>query len=182
MIQRRRAQEEMTGFVAVLVLIAIIFLAFIGFSTRQKTAETGREINTASNLLGAMLDATTDCAVSFEPEFSTVRDLIKDCYYKSKCLNGRDTCQYLREIAEGMLVAAEGDVSMERERQFNYFEFNASYAISMQQTFERRPSSDLVYVKRGLCSGSSVGTQQFMDLISDSGQIEISLVLCYENR
>ena len=179
MIKRKRAQEEMIGFVAVLVLIAIIFLAFIGFSTRQKPPETGKEINTASNLLGAMLDATTDCAVSFEPEFSTVRDLIKDCYYKSKCLNGRDACQYLMEVVEGMLVAAEGDLSMERERQFNYFEFNASYAISPQQTFERRPSADLVYVKRGKCSGISVGTQQFMDLISDSGQLDVSLVLCY---
>ncbi len=171
---RKKAQEEIIGFVAILILIAVIFLGFIAFSLRQKPSE--QQDRRVANLLEAMLGVTTDCAVSFEPQFSTLQDLIKNCYYGERCSNGRGACQYLNEISEGMLIAAEGDLSLERGRQLNYFEFNASYAIEGQQ-FVRRPSAGLAHVKRGVCSGSSIGAQQFIPL--DEGSIQVTLIFCY---
>jgi hypothetical protein len=168
----KRAQEEMVGFVLIVVLVAVISLIFLGLSLRQKSQP---EMNTqVDNLLSAMLAYTTDCAL-YMPQYETVGDLIKSCYYNERCSNGKDTCAELRAVMDKLLKAAEGDLTLDKP--VKAYELNVSYSAVQQGFVVRRPEAGIVYIKKGICTQNSIGSQQFIPL--DTGNIILSLKFCY---
>ena len=69
-LKNKKSQEEIVGFVVVIVLIAVIALVFLGLSLTKKQEPI--ESRQVSNLLGAMLQYTTDCSV-YKPAYETFR-------------------------------------------------------------------------------------------------------------
>lgn len=167
----KKAQEEIVGFVLVMVLIAVVALVFLGLQLRQKPAAS--ESKQVANLLDAMLKYTTECSVSL-PQYETLRDLIKSCYEQAKCSNGMQACQYLQDTADKMLLAALADV--EAERPVKSYQLNASYSTT-QFVFGKKPQADILVVSKGKCTGSSLAYKEFLPI--EAGNIEIMLRLCF---
>jgi hypothetical protein len=94
---RKKAQEEMIGFVLIVVIIAILLLIYIGFSIRapQKQDVESYEVE---SFIQASLQYTTDCKHNFG--YLSVDKLIFDCLDGEICLDGRQTCEVLEEILE----------------------------------------------------------------------------------
>lgn len=169
---KKKSQEEMVGFVLIVVLVVVISLVFLGISLRQKSQPgTDTKVN---NMLSAMLAYTTDCAL-YMPQYETVADLIKSCYYDESCSNGKDTCKELQEVMGNLLEAAEGDLNADKP--VKAYELNASYSSKEGGFVARRPEASIVYIKKGICTQSSIGAQQFLPL--DTGNIILSLKFCY---
>ena len=82
----KKAQQEIVGFVLIVVIVSIIGLIFLSLSLGkgERVGQTSIEI---SNLLESSMYYTTDCAVSFIPKYKSGQDLIKACYRNEKCLN-----------------------------------------------------------------------------------------------
>lgn len=172
--RERRAQEEMVGFVLIVVLIIIISLVFLGFSLRQKPK---LEVSTTvDNLLSAMLLYTTDCAL-YIPQYETVKDVMKSCYYNEICSDGKSACTELREVMDKLLRAAEGDLSSNSDKPIKAYELNVSYSAKQQGFIARQPEAGLLYIKNGVCTSESAGAQQFVPL--EAGNIVVSLKFCY---
>lgn len=168
----KKAQEEMVGFVLIVVIITIISLVFLGFSLRQKPEpESNVQVD---NLLSAILAYTTDCAL-YVPQYETVRDLIKSCYYEERCANGKDACKELKDVTYNLLDAAKGDLG--KERPVKAYEINVSYSAKQEGFKIRQEHAPIAYVSNGACTGTSIGTQQFIPL--ETGNIVLSLKFCY---
>ena len=94
----RRAQEEMVGFVLIMVIVAILLVIFIGFSLRtsQKSEVESYEVE---SFIRSTLQYTTDCKDNLG--YLTVTKLIEGCISSEKCLDDRDMCLVLtRDINE----------------------------------------------------------------------------------
>lgn len=168
----RKAQEEMVGFVLIVVLLVIISLVFLSFALRKKSpVETSTEVD---NLLSAMLAYTTDCAL-YLPQYETLGDLIKSCYYNEKCSDGKETCKVLKETMSEMLKAAEGD--LKGDRPIKSYEMNASYSAKQEGLILKKTEDSILYIKQGICTANSIGAQQFIPL--DTGNIILTLKFCY---
>ncbi|MFH0831835.1 MAG: hypothetical protein V1886_03145 [archaeon] len=166
-----KAQEEIIGFVLIIVLIAVISLVFLGLQLTKK--QEAVESSEVENILGAMLSYTTDCSV-YPPAYESFADLIKSCYKGLKCRDGSAACQSLNELSQGMLNATLP--SVEGDRLLNAYQLNISYSTT-QYTFGRKSQADLVSVLRGRCKGSILSAKEILPI--DSGNIEIILKLCY---
>jgi len=89
----KRSQQEILGFVLIVVLVTIIGLVFLSFSIGKDRPkkQTSAEI---SNLLEAVMYYTTDCAINYVPQYREIQDLMKDCYNdpSQRCLSGNISC------------------------------------------------------------------------------------------
>jgi len=98
----RKAQEEIVGFVVIVVIVAVIFLIFLSISVRQPRAEN-RADESILQFLESMSRYTTDCAISYEPAYSTVNDLILQCYTGKTCTSGEGACDVLNRTLSGLI-------------------------------------------------------------------------------
>jgi len=91
--KRKSGQEEMVGFALIIIIVAVIFLVFLGFSLRgsQKVDIESFEVK---SFLQAFLQYTTDCRDS-GLEYLSIRDLIFSCNKNDICLDDRNTCDVL---------------------------------------------------------------------------------------
>jgi len=94
--KNKLAQQEIVGFVLIVVIVSIIGLIFLSLSLGkdERAGQTSIEI---SNLLESSMYYTTDCAVSFIPQYKSGQDLVKACYRNEKCLNEKMACDALGE-------------------------------------------------------------------------------------
>jgi len=89
----KRSQEEMIGFVLIVVLVAVIGLVFFAISIRKPGTTEDKE---SENFLYSSMLYTTSCYKSQEIVYS-LQDLIKACYNNEKCFDERQSCNVLNE-------------------------------------------------------------------------------------
>jgi hypothetical protein len=95
----KRGQEEMIGFVLIIVLVAVIALVFIAIQIRKPgEIQDSKEIQ---NFLYSSLKFTTECKMN-NWSFENVGDLVEDCYLEEDCLNG-DSCRILNRTFSGLI-------------------------------------------------------------------------------
>lgn len=110
-IKKRKSQEEMVGFVLIIVLVAVIALVFLSIGVLNKgEIKQDKEIE---NFLQSSLFYTTSCYKSEEIAYN-LKDLIKACFNNEKCLDNRDSCNVLNETLAG-LIAKSWKISEESE-------------------------------------------------------------------
>ncbi len=107
--KNKKAQEEIFGFVIIVLIIMIIGLIFFAFSLRRASEAIEPETAQLDDLLQASLSYTTDCRIAAENQ--SIRDLIKKCYNApiGKCENNNiKVCDNLNENLENMLNSLLG--------------------------------------------------------------------------
>ncbi|MEM4330818.1 MAG: hypothetical protein QW273_02310 [Candidatus Pacearchaeota archaeon] len=93
----KKAQQEIVGFVIIVILVTIGLFVFIGVMLNTKK-EPVKSLEVES-LLSAILKKTTDCQIRNNfPE--SIEGLIKDAYSNtpSNCENGERSKDYLKKI------------------------------------------------------------------------------------
>ena len=76
-----RSQQEMVGFVLIVVIVIVALMVFLVISVR-KPSEI-KESAEVENLLDVLMDHTTECAVISEPDYDSVKDLVKSHFILS---------------------------------------------------------------------------------------------------
>lgn len=163
----RKGQEEIVGFVLIVVLVAIIFLVFLGIYLRQKTPVNQKESKDVSQFLESAMEYTTECAVSAEPDYSSLGRLVRDCQSRAICKpSGRDACDVLKEtiskIVESSWNIGEGNPD-------TGYIFNATYKSDYT-------SEEIVFIQKGTCSVNRIGGDYLVPAFS--GTIINSLTIC----
>ena len=85
-------QEEMVGFMLIIIIVAVIMLVFLSFYLRDSPKEIVESYEVES-FIQAFLQHTTDCRDNLE--YLSIRKLIFDCDDGGICLDGRDICEVL---------------------------------------------------------------------------------------
>ena len=98
--KNKLGQEEMIGFAMIIIIVAVVVLVFIGFSLRNPQTENVESYEVESFLQSA-LQYTTDCESNIER--LSIQKLIFSCYSKEQCLDGRKSCDVLKDEMTKML-------------------------------------------------------------------------------
>lgn len=98
--KNRKAQEEMVGFIIIVVLVSVILLVVLGFMLKSSSTETVKDYEVES-FIGAMLQYTSSCEADLE--FLSVQDLIVECNSGSSCLDGENSCDVLNSTLKSLI-------------------------------------------------------------------------------
>lgn len=115
---KKKGQEEMIGFVLIIVLVAVIALVFLAIQIRRPAEiQKSGEIQ---DFLYSSLKLTTDCKMN-NYSFENVEDLTGDCYEGRRCVNG-NPCEILNKTFSELI-----DVSFNKKGwEFRMFKGNFS--------------------------------------------------------
>ncbi len=164
----RRGQEEIVGFVLIVVIVAVIFLVFLGITLRKAPPATEKDSRDAYQFLESLTSYTTDCAVSYEPAFSDIGDLTRECYSGSICLSGLSACQVLNRTLQETIMSSW---KVNPNGPVKGYLFNSTYSSSQSR------GKEIMMVKMGNCTGRIIGAENFF--AAPPGRITNTLKICY---
>ncbi|MBT7484311.1 hypothetical protein HN680_06060 [Candidatus Peregrinibacteria bacterium] len=110
-IRDKCGQQEIVGFVLIVVLVMVGMMVFLVISLGNN-GEPLDSVEVSTNL-DVLMRTTTECAITYEPDYDDFEDLFKSCYKEKSCSNlDRDACDYLNEslwdVMNGMMVSEAG--------------------------------------------------------------------------
>lgn len=128
---KRKAQEEMVGFVMIVVVVSVILVVILGIMMRNPA--TDNKNLEVTQFLESMMEYTTDCAIGYAPRYASVGELMGDCYDNKICVNGKNACEVLNKTINEIISASWpiSDVGYYSGYKFNsiYVKENRSYNL-----------------------------------------------------
>ena len=156
----KKGQEEIVGFVVIVVLIAVIALVFLAISLRKAPVElNSREV---SSFLQSASRYTTDCYISQERRYD-VKDLVISCQQGERCLSGSLACDVLNATLTEMFNTA---LNPGEENKIK------AYKSSIRDEVNRT----ILELRKGKCTGKITGA--FVSIPSYSGVTRLELEIC----
>jgi len=174
--QNKLAQQEIIGFVLIIVIVSIIGVIFLGFSIGrgEPSKQTSIEV---SNFLEASMYYTTDCAVGFIPQYKNCQDLIKSCWNNDKCLDERTACEVLNEtlknvIQQGLEVCDDKNKCRNKAYKVNIYYSSLDLEL---------PNEEILSFQEGIfekCKTSFGGSHSIPLSSINAGTLNIELEVC----
>lgn len=164
-LKKTKAQQEMVGFILIVVLVMIGLVVFMVISVKNSPKETSSL--KVENMLGAIMKETTECAIPAEPFYKNFEDLFKSCYKDSECDNlNKSACDYLNESLTKTLSAL-----MDSEATISAYELDFSVR-------EDEGQQGLLKISSGNCTGEVSGAQR--SVVAGSESLIIRMKICGE--
>ncbi len=168
MIKNKKSQEEMVGFVLIIVLVAVIAVVFLGISLR-KPSQTNAESENILAFISAVSEVTTECQIS--KNHLSVGELVSACEKSRPCDGGKPACSVLSDTLEEIMSKAYV-VEMGSFRTF--------YNLTLSYIPENRPLIEPII--SGSCKGSKIYNDKLFDLSFSDSKIKMRLEVCYEGE
>lgn len=153
----KKGQQEIAGFVIIVVMVVVGLLIFLVMSAKNKEVKDTSELVTS--LLISMLKHTTECVIR-EPNPANIGELMEKAYTESpSCLNTKqDSRAYLVETLEELM---EGVLAGE------------SRINAYQMEIKDKEEEPIVRISKGSCKGrmakgESVGL----------GDLKVEMIAC----
>ena len=165
MLRPKKSQSEMVGFVLIVVLVVIAVMVFLVISIRNDSGDATDSLE-VENLMGAVLDYTTDCAIVWVPNYDTIEDLIVSCSENDYCdsLN-QSACDYLNETLRDVmvdLIGTEATVS--------------AYQVEILEKDEDLEGELIPKIVSGVCEGQALRGQKIIPrTVKDDVVFRVSL-------
>lgn len=158
-INSKRSQEEMVGFVLIIVLVAVIVLIFLAFSIRRTSEDTLDDVE-ISNFVYSSLEYTTDCYISAGRVYN-FKDVIGGCSSGKICLDSRTTCEVLEETASDLI---KNSWKIGNDEVYKAYEFNVI-----------RQNSSLFYLSEGEITTNKKGASVPIQVSGEKLYVELEL-------
>ena len=160
---KNKGQQEMVGFVLIVVLVMIGMMVFLVISLRDSPENKGSlEVG---NILDAIMKHTTECAIVYEPDYDNFEDLFKSCHQGDVCNNlNESACDYLNESLQVVisdLMKSEASVSA---YQLDFF------------VKDNEGQLGLLQISEGNCTGNVNSAQR--NVVSNSDSLIIRMKMC----
>lgn len=153
----KKGQEEMVGFVLIIILVSVIILGFLGLLLRTPRTEAIASYK-IENFLQAILQYTSNCQDNLG--FLPVENLIVECREETICLDGKSSCEVLNDTLKGIIAKSwavgeanpikgyELNITVEEEGMLMLKQGNKTGSYrGASQTFERKSNNYKVYFK-----------------------------------
>jgi len=155
---KKKSQEEMVGFVLIIVLVVVIGLIFLVLSLRKPSSlNTSEEIN---SFLHASSKFTTSCQ-KYKGDFYDLSGLISACSKREDCFNGTFSCTILNETINTLINSS--------------FKVGEKYKGYYFKAYQRNET--LFSIKKGNETNSKVGGE--ISIYTEAGNIKLVLELYY---
>ena len=162
----KKAQQEMVGFVLIVVIVIIgLFVLLLYAIGRDSTIED----DITNNMLSAIMKTSSECAYIDERNLETIRDLFRGCYDNRMCSNINEmSCDVLERTLEEIL-----DEIMLLEP------FISAYQIYYVHTDSLGIESDyLLNIRKGECEGNIYGSEPLSIRITTDESLIVQLRIC----
>lgn len=162
----KKAQEEIVGFVLIVVIVSVILVIFLGIMLSNKTQSGEYKSKDIEQFLESLMQFTTDCAINYEPAYSKLNELVQQCYSLSKCTSGKNPCDIAKETIKNTV---ELSFKIERDSINKGYEF-----ISVINSSLDKP---IIEIKKGECASAIKGG--IFLLHTNEGPIINTLKICF---
>jgi hypothetical protein len=168
LIGKKRGQQEIVGFVLIVVLVVVALMIFLIISLNKPSVTAKSKFS--ESFLSSIMAYTTECVVS-EPRKETMIDLIESCYKNERCDNlNRPSCDYLNETMASImndLQVSDNTIS--------------SYLVNIywedEEETERINLQGFPMGRR--CNGGTLNGE-ITPIYVDNGMLNVILELCQE--
>jgi hypothetical protein len=99
---KRKAQQEIIGFVVIMLIIVIAGVLFLRFYLKSGSQVLNDDAE-IKNFLESSAKYTSNCYIASESKFKTLEELITDCYSNKICSDRRNSCEVVNETYSEML-------------------------------------------------------------------------------
>lgn len=120
--KNKKAQEEMIGFVLIIIIVAVIILVFLTISLRKSSQDV--ESYEVESFIQSLSQTTTNCSIGYYPDYLDVRNLIKQCSNEKVCLDGISACVILNQT---LIDLIENGWQVGENRPYKAYIFEAIY-------------------------------------------------------
>ncbi len=166
----RKGQEEMIGFVLIVVLVAVIFLVLLGmflYGDNSEGEEGSREI---IYFLESLNEYTSSCAINYEPNYAKIGELYDICYSgRGDCLGGKESCDALKEEVEQVI-----------SQSFNVNNASFYKGLEFLAYVDKEEKEQILLINKGNCSNAYRGGDILKPIYAGGGNIIVELKLCFD--
>lgn len=161
----KKGQEEVMGFVIIILIVMIIGLVFFAFSLRRGGPAIEPKQAELDDLIISMLSYTTNCKINEENK--SIRELIRYCNDNPTrtCQNNQKVCVALNDTLENMLEELIGQELQIANAPVHSYELNIT------------GTTQLTSIKKGTREGNYFASS--VPVISQQGDVIIKLKFYY---
>lgn len=165
----KRGQEEAVGFVAIIVVVAIATVFFIGISIRDQPSEAIKSVE-IKQFLETSDKYTSDCSISYSDRFASLGDLVRECYQNPnlQCFDGRSVCEVYNSTIQNIILKS---FAIGQEYAIKGYLFNLTYSAQSKQT-------QIISLYKGECLGSYKSEELLKPDAPGKGTFVSTLGLC----
>jgi len=162
---KKKAQQEIVGFVLIVVIVVVGLMVFLLISIgNNPEVQDSLEVK---NMLSSILRTTSSCAIVYEPDYDSYEDLFKSCHKNKVCSNlGENSCEHLKENLEEIideLIKSEAKVE--------------SYQIDFLKK-DNLGEIGVFQIVKGTCGSGIVNSAQ-KAIVSGSETVIVRLKICF---
>ncbi len=168
--EQKKAQNEIIGFVVIIIIVSVIGLIFLSLSIGrgEGVKKTSVEI---SDFLQSAMYYTTDCAGGYVPNYKDLQDLIKACYRNEKCLDDEMACKVLEKDFSAVIHESFQVSNVGRNKAYKLIIYYRDLDIDEDEEILLISEGDFVN-----CSSETGASQA---IFMDNGNINVELEFCY---
>lgn len=161
----KKSQEEMVGFVLIVIIIIIVGVIFLGLALRK--GSSSYDSSEIENFLEASAITTTDCAINYIPNYENLQGLIGSCYDNQICLNGNEAC---KELNLSLSRLMDNAWVIDKGSGYLGWELNVNYYLNNSEA-----EHPIIKLEKGNCSSGTGGEKL---IAKYPGNIIIRLEVC----
>lgn len=173
----KKAQQELVGFVLIVVIVTIIGIVFLALTLAKKQESNSIEV---SNLLQATMYYTTECSSDYGPR--QVEDLIREVNKNPKklCVNrkkGSPDITYEEALEKALQKAMDESLRPGDRNKYRAYNLTAYYTSLNNND----PIKDIVSIGNGRfynCSNVEGGMAIVTLGAFSSGRVNVELLVC----
>ena len=166
----KRGQEEIVGFVLIVVLVVIVFVIFLGIRLRNPEPSQ-KQSEILYQFLESAMEQTTDCVLSENGRNIVLDDLIKECYsVDNRCDSGMTSCESVEKTMKNIL---NNTWRVGADYSYKGYEIKANY---FDNSSSQTQGEEVFLISEGNCSNSFDGNSYWIPEFP--GSIIIDAKLC----
>jgi hypothetical protein len=163
----KKAQEEIVGFVLIVIIVSIVLVVFLGIIIRQDRPSSNLESRDIHQFLESTMQYTSNCAIGYEPNYLPLNDLIQECHKSlSTCTSGKDPCTVLESTLSEII---ESSFHIALDASTKGYEFKSTYSSDSI-------TEEIISLTKGNCSQTIKGSD--LPMPAFPGTISSSFKLC----
>ena len=165
--KKKKGQEEIVGFVLIVVILAIAMVIFLGIKLRN-LEPTQKESEILYQFIESSMEQTTDCVIRQNSRNIDLNELIKECRsFDNNCLNGRSSCDVAQET---MREITDSAWKIGPDYPTKGYEILAEYSTNSSE------SEEIFAITSGNCTNNYIGNSYFIPQFP--GSIVVRAKIC----
>lgn len=172
----RKAQEEMTGFAMIIIIVSIIGLVLLAFMIRKPSTSQYNSFE-VQQFLDTAMKIRSACTLAFDTAPLRIADLIQQCYSNSaeSCQSGQKVCKSLQDTMKEITNSG-----WQINPQAPYTGYKMEIFLEYPSNSSKAPTK-IMNISEGLCKNNFYGGQAILPEKSGDSNFVTKLVLCVSN-